>query len=309
MDFVPVVLFVYNRLSHTKKTIESLEKNNLAKETELFIFSDNHKVSANEEEVRKVREVREYIRTIDGFKKINIIEAKENKGLANSVIEGITQIINVYGKVIVLEDDLVVSEYFLSFINNALNVFEKNKEIWSISGYTPPINFEGYTDDLYIIKRGCSWGWATWKDRWETINWSNEFYKNALSDRSIRKSFNQTGYDMSIMLEFQLKGQIDSWAIRWCYNQFIQDKYTVYPVKSFVQNIGTDNSGTHSGNTNKYNVKISNINQLIIKDNISENKKIVKRFRRFYSPVIKIVISKTFRRMGIYKIIRKLAYK
>lgn len=309
MNLAPVILFVYNRLEHTKRTVESLKNNQYASDTELFIYSDNYKESSDDKNKIIVDQVREYIRTIDGFKNIHIIEAEKNKGLANSVITGVTEVIDKYEKVIVLEDDLIVSNNFLLYMNETLEVFKDNDNIWSISGYAPPIDLKGYNQDLYIIKRGCSWGWATWKDRWNTINWSKEYYAPGVKDRKIRKSFNKTGYDMSYMLELQKEGKIDSWAIRWCYNQFVQDKYTVYPVKSFVKNIGTDNSGTHSGNTEKYHVEIEKSAQLNISANLIEDEEINGSFRKFYSPVIKIIISKYARKIKVYKVIRAIINK
>ncbi|MFT8342194.1 MAG: glycosyltransferase [Clostridium beijerinckii] len=308
MNLAPVILFVYNRLEHTKKTVEALKNNDQADETELFIYSDNYKANSDDKNKSKVKEVRDYIKTVEGFKEVHIIESEKNKGLASSIITGVTEVIDKYEKAIVLEDDLVTSNKYLQYMNNALEVFRDKNHIWSISGYTPPIDFKGYNQDLYITRRGCSWGWATWKNRWSTINWEKEYYKQGLKDKKIRKAFNGTGYDMSYMLELQAEGNIDSWAIRWCYNQFIQNKYTIYPVKSFVKNIGTDNSGTHSGDTKKYDVHISLNTEIIVSDNIIENKEISKRFRKFYSPMLKIVLSKYARKIRIYNIIRAIIY-
>lgn len=309
MNLAPIVLFTYNRPEHTKKTIEALKRNLLSKHSELFVFSDNHKQNATIEEVRLVNQVREYIRTIDGFKSIHISEALNNNGLANSVINGVTKVINQYGKVIVLEDDLIISEFFLNYMNECLEVFAENKNIWSISGYTPPIKFKNYNEDLYIVKRGCSWGWGTWKDRWESIYWEDEFYNNLLNNKKLKKQFNNTGYDMTYMLELQKEGKIDSWAIRWCYNQFVQSKYTVYPRRSFVRNIGTDNSGTHSSNSERFNVDMIQHNDIIINKHIEYDSKTVKSFRKFYSPIIKIVISKYARKIGAYQFLRRKIYK
>src|SRR3989339_698479 len=132
----PIVLFVYNRLEHTRKTIEALQKNELAKDSELFLYSDGPK---NEENIKKVNEVRKYINSIDGFKKVKIVEREINFGLARSIIAGVTDIVNKYGKIIVLEDDIVTSPYFLTFMNDALCLYENEEKVMHISGYFFPV--------------------------------------------------------------------------------------------------------------------------------------------------------------------------
>lgn len=246
MSLAPVVLFVYNRLDHTKKTLDALSGCDLASDSELFIFCDNYKKEKDIENVQKVRKYIDDSAKKTKFKKVNVIKAEKNKGLAKSIIEGVTDIINAYGKVIVLEDDLEVSTDFLKYMNDALDYYEKQANIWSISGYTFPMKtLETYPHDVYMSGRGSSWGWASWKDRWETIDWSVSDYKNFEFNYIKRHHFAKWGADMPFMLDRQMQGKINSWAIRWCYSQFKQKKYTIYPKWSYVQNIGTDGSGTH----------------------------------------------------------------
>lgn len=273
----PIILFVYERPDHTRKMIEALAKNNLAKESEVYIFSDNAKKSKDNE---KVKEVREYINTIPEksyFKKVTIIEAKENKGLAKSVIDGVTEIINEKEKVIVVEDDLITSKFFLEYMNNALDFYNKDEKIWSISGYNLPIEIpKDYEYDIYLGYRGCSWGWATWKDRWNTVDWEVKDYKKFKHSYRKRKIINRGGPDMAQMLDAQMKGLCDSWAIRWCYEQSKQNKYTVYPVKSLIQNCGLDGTGTHSGINSAFDVKLNQTlptlnSELVINKKISKN--------------------------------------
>ena len=161
-DLAPIIIFTYRRTPD--KLINSVLKNNLAQQSEVIIYSDGNK---NKNDLEDVKEVRKYLHTIEGFKNTKIIESEKNKGLANSIIDGVSEIINKYDKVIVLEDDLIVSNDFLDYMNNALNFYEKDKKIWSISGYGPKLPcLENYYDDIYLSVRGSSWGWATWKDRW-----------------------------------------------------------------------------------------------------------------------------------------------
>ncbi|MDK0627471.1 glycosyltransferase family A protein [Clostridium perfringens] len=302
----PIILFVYNRLEHTKKTIESLKENTLAKDSELYIFSDGAK---NAEQVDRVLEVREYIKKIDGFKSIHIIKSKSNKGLANSVIDGVNKIIEKYGKVIVLEDDLITSKYFLEYMNEALDLYEDRLDIWSISAYTPNIRFkDNYKYEIYLTGRGSSWGWATWKDRWETIDWDLKDYFKFKKSSIERQKFNLSGSDMSFMLDDQMCGRINSWAIRWCYSQFRQNKLTIYPKKSLINNIGNDLSGTHTPITNKYSVKISNEKPLLYRD-LKTDKDVLMEFKKFYDLNILGCLGVFIKKLGLYKPARKLRNK
>ena len=160
INFAPIVLFVYDRPFHTKQTIEALQKNQLASLSELFIYSDDAKNYGSQD---NVDEVREYIYKIGGFKKVTIIKREKNWGLANSIIDGVTQIVNKYGKIIVLEDDLVTSKYFLTFMNNALEFYKYEERVWHICGWNYPINFDGL-DDVFLSRLMNCWGWGTWKD-------------------------------------------------------------------------------------------------------------------------------------------------
>lgn len=277
----PVVIFVYARPDHTKKTIESLAQNHLANETNVYIYSD---APRNEKAVENVNLVREYINSISKrnlFKSVKIINAESNKGLANSVISGVTEITERYGKAIVVEDDLISSTDFLQYMNDALDYYEKDNEIWSISGYTFDIDIpEGYNSDIYLSYRGCSWGWATWKDRWEKVDWDMLDYTSFKNNKELRKKLNRGGLDMANMLDLQMRGEIDSWAIRWCYAQSKLDMLTVYPIISRIENIGLDGSGTHSGITSAFDARL----------NSEENKKC-----KFDKPEIDDKIIKSFR--------------
>ncbi|WP_020061486.1 glycosyltransferase [Bacillus sp. 123MFChir2] len=279
----PVIIFVYNRPEHTIKTIEALAKNKLARESTVFIFSDAAK---NENSLEKVRAVREYIDTIEEkkyFKSLTIKKADINKGLAKSVIDGVSKIIKEYGKVIVLEDDLVTTPDFLTYMNDGLNYYNDLDKVWSISGYNIPIAFpEGYKSEIYYSYRGCSWGWATWKNRWNQVDWDVKDYAEFKGSRRLRNQFNRGGRDMANMLDAQMEGIIDSWAIRWCYTQSKKDLLTVYPVKSRIKNIGLDGSGTHSGITSHYDVKIDETFTKCSFDDPDLNKDILKNFQNHY---------------------------
>jgi len=250
-------VFTYNRPIHTIKTLKKINDSLLAPLTNIFIFSDAAK---NEDSIEKVKLTREALRNFsdsNNFKKCTIYEASINKGLAKSVIEGVTKIINKYGKVIVLEDDLIVSDDYLQYMNAALAHYEKDSKIWSISGYSFPMkSLIGYKDDYYLSYRGCSWGWGTWKDRWMSVDWDVVDYRKFKYNTVRRRRFDRGGSDLSIMLDLQMAGKIDSWAIRWCYAQSKQCKLTIYPTISRIKNIGTDGTGTHSPNTGDYDTEL-----------------------------------------------------
>jgi hypothetical protein len=243
MNYAPLVLFTYKRLDTLKQTISALQKNYLATESDIYIFSDAAK---GKQDFETVTAVRNYLKSVSGFKSITIYEAPVNKGLAKSIIEGITQILENHETVIVLEDDLILTANFLTFMNKGLDFYQTDDRIFSISGYGFKINPpKGYNLDVYLYGRSSSWGWATWRNRWETVDWEVRDWNNFSKNRIAKKAFNKNGSDMFSMLKSCMEGKNSSWAIRFCYNQFKQGKYTIYPFLSKVDNIGFDNDATN----------------------------------------------------------------
>jgi hypothetical protein len=242
MTNAPILLFTYKRVGTLQHTVNALMGNHLASTSELIIFSDGWK---GEHDKNGVLAVRSYISGISGFEKVTVFESIDNKGLANSIIVGVSTMLNQYGKVIVLEDDLITSANFLTYMNKALLFYETIAEVFSISGYSTnvPITFG---DDVYFTKRASSWGWATWKNRWDDVDWNVADFNSIRYSYLMRKRFNAMGSDLYRMLCNQMSGKIDSWAIRWTYCQFKKGSFTVYPTKSKVQNIGTSTAATHT---------------------------------------------------------------
>ncbi len=243
----PVAIFGYKRLDLLKKLISSLEENKEVSETDIYIFVDKNLNRKDDEEVRHVREyLKEYSYGNTKFKSVSIHEATEHKGLSNSVISGVTEIIDRYGRVIVLEDDLIVSRYFLYYMNQCLDYYENDDRIWSISGYSPNIDIPSdYDKTVYLSYRASSWGWATWSDRWSRVDWDMKDYKSYKWSLSKRVRFCRGGNDLPSMLRAFMNGKIDSWAVRWCYHQSKFDKMSVTPVRSLVINEGFDEDATH----------------------------------------------------------------
>lgn len=252
MELSPICLFVYNRLDETKKTIDALQNNFLASESRLYIFSDGWK---NEKAKAAVLEVREYIKTIDGFKKIQVIESEVNKGLAQSIITGVTTIVNKYGRAIVVEDDLITSTNFLDFMNQSLTFYRQSESVFSISGFCLSISRpSGNKLDNFFWGRAHPWGWATWKDRWDTVDWQIKDWEDFKRNKVERKKFNRFGTDLYAMLRKTIQGKINSWYVKFTYNQFLQNKMTVYPFTSKVINIGFTDSATHCDTYNRNKV-------------------------------------------------------
>lgn len=279
-DLAPIVLFVYNRKWHTEQTINALRMNKLATDSELFIFSDGAK--SEKDEVR-VMEVRELVKNIGGFKSVTLKENKQNLGLANSVIYGVTEVFKHFDKAIIMEDDIISSENFLTFMNSALNFYSNEIRIFSVSGYTFPVEIpSSYRHEIFISYRSSSWGWGTWRDRWEKVDWNVSDYIEFKKDKKAQKLFNRGGEDLTPMLYDQMKGKLDSWAVRWAYAQYKNDAFCLYPVKSKISNIGTDNSGTHSDRTKKFQIELDmDGTETKFINNIQIDKGIVAGFKNF----------------------------
>ncbi|MBN2816190.1 MAG: glycosyltransferase [Campylobacterales bacterium] len=293
MSYAPIVLFVYNRLEEVKLTINALQKNYLADASDLYIFSDGAK---NSEGKNDVNNVRKYLETIQGFHSITIIERDKNFGLAKSVIEGASEILNKYQKIIVLEDDIVTSPNFLCYMNQALDFYKDTAKVFSISGHTIPLNsLKAYKEDVYIGLRPASWGWATWIDRWQDIDWEITDYKDFIQNKKAINKFNMGGVDLTKMLQDYMNKKNNSWAIRWAYAMYKVQKYTIYPTTSKVNNIGFSTKATHCNNTNIYDSKIDNSNTCKFNfiDNITPNKTIINDFKNqytFYSKLKKKIL-------------------
>jgi hypothetical protein len=242
MTLAPVLIFCYRRLESLTMAISALKSANLADKTSLYVFSDGYK---GETDMPDVLAVREFLAGINGFKDVIITENPSNIGLAKNIISGVSSVMEVSDRVIVLEDDLVVSRNFLNFMNRALDHYETETEVFSISGYTPKVNILEYTYDTYFTFRSSSWGWATWKSQWDTVDWELK----RMDGMSWKERLNtlKIGSDFLAMLYKQRRGEIDSWAVRWVFQQFLDNKVTVFPVLSKVNNIGVgDALATHT---------------------------------------------------------------
>lgn len=250
MIYSSIALFVYNRPKHTRQTIEALLLNSQAKYSDLYIFSDAPK---NETAREAVEEVRGYIKQISGFNKVSIVERNTNWGLASSIIDGVTKLCEEFGRVIVLEDDLVVSPHFLDFMNSGLDRYELEEKVMQIAGYMFPLNIQT-KEDAFFMPLTTSWGWATWKRAWQHFDPNAKGYELLLKNSDLKRSFDiDDKYPYFKMLESQKKNKVDSWAIRWYLSVFMLKGLVLYPKLSLVENFGFDGSGVNciaSGFTN-----------------------------------------------------------
>lgn len=276
MDYVPVALFAYKRVDKLKACIEALENNILVEETELYIFADGAK---GESDKKQVEEVRQFLHTYIGkFKKVNIFENTCNRGLANSIIYGVTKVIDIAGSVIVVEDDLITSKDFLVYMNGALEFYKDFTEYGSVSAYTYPMPIlDEYDKDIYVTRKGECWGWGTWKDRWDKVDWEVKDFIQYKHNINKRNGFESLQHGIDKMLNLQMKGKIDSWAVRWCYYLYNNQLLTVYPKESRTLNIGFDGSGTHCTDSKIYETQIKTDIRKCKFERLTINKEIEKK--------------------------------
>jgi len=243
IKLAPIILFVYNRPWHVEQTLNALINNDLAGESVLYIYADGAKPNATNEQLEKIKQVREFIKSKQWCKEVHVVESNVNKGLANSVISGVTEIVNQYGKVIVIEDDIVTSKGFLKFMNDALNIYENEEKVAGISAYNHRINSK---DNTFFLRQGSSWGWATWKRVWNVINFNIDSLVIAFDNQDLIKEFNiDNTYPFFQMLLDQKDKKIDSWAIRFSASVFLLNKLFLYPQYRMADSIGED-EGTHA---------------------------------------------------------------
>lgn len=278
----PIVLFAYNRPETTRNTIQALKNNYLAASSPLFLFSDGAK---GPHDYQAVIDTRKVLRSTSGFLSVELIESEFNLGLANSVISGVTRILAENASVIVIEDDLLTTKNFLDFMNQALDFYEPNEAVFSVGGYSLPIDVGG-CGDFYSAHRPSSWGWGTWGSRWNVIDWQLNGAEAYLAGRANRRNFQRGGDDLVAMLRAQKRGRSDSWAIRFAYNQHRRGAVTVFPTISKVLNVGFDSAATHTRDgANRFGTKMDSGEQRIFtfSENISVRPQVENGYKEFFS--------------------------
>lgn len=301
MKLAPIGLTVYARVEHAKKTITALQNNIHANESHLYIFSDFPK----EGDEHKVGLMRDYIKQIHGFKKITIVERFVNSRIKNNR-EGQQFLLDKYGKMIWLAEDIVTAPGFLTFMNEALDFYERDKNVLSICGYSPPIKIpKDYKKDCFALARFNAWGLGIWKDKYKKVV---PIKIDDLSKHNKNK-INENGEDIFDMMLLDATGQINAFDVRAMYQQYLSNSFTVYPNKSLVHNIGHDGSGIHCGKTNKFDVELWNKTHFKFSNNITPNKKIVKANFEFRERPVKEKITELTKKLGIYPFLKILTKK
>jgi len=244
----PVALFAYARPNHLQQTVKSLQNNQECSNTRLYVFCDGPKHEGHTEQVKAVRA---FVDKIQGFESVIKIFRNKNLGLSSSIISGVGELVARYGSVIVVEDDLVVSPYFLGFMNEGLSAYRDDQRVASIHGYSYPVS-ESLPDTFFLRGADC-WGWATWSRAWNHFEPDGNKLLEELKRTGLRRSFDLDGaYPFTRMLRNQVDGKNDSWAVRWHASCFLRNMLTLYPSRSLVDNIGFDSTGTHCNETDVY---------------------------------------------------------
>ena len=276
----PIALFAYNRPAHLQRTLSALQANLLARESTLYVFSDGPKGSHDAAAVEAVRNV---VKSARGFAKIVVREHEENLGLAHSVISGVTEMTGTHGRVIVLEDDLVVAPGFLSFMNHALERYSDDPRVMQVSGYMFPIKGPKQLGQTFFCRVPTSWGWGTWARAWECFNLdSTRILEFLRSHPDRREAFNLNGaYPYFDHLTLQAQGKLDVWGVRWYASMFAAGGLCLYPSQSLVQNIGMDGTGVHCGHSSYFEVHLSDLETWNFPDRIEESTTTFEAIRAF----------------------------
>lgn len=291
----PVVLFVYSRLEHTKRTIEALKCNKEAVDTELYVFCDAPNPKASKDELDEIFATHNYLKTLkNGFYQINLEISQEHRGAGKAIIRGISMVLAKRGMCIILENDMEVSPLFLEYMNKCLKAYENDKKIYGIASTSYDFRLpQWYKKDLYLLTRTESWGWATWSDRWKDVDWDVKDFDVLNKSKRMQKEFNRGGNDLYYMLRDQMKGLTDTWDLQWAWHVFKKQGYFVYSRYCFQKNKGFDGSGRHCGtndNIQNYFAPIySNPSLELVCSPLKSSGIIIRRFRNYHNKYISFI--------------------
>ncbi|MEO8005026.1 MAG: glycosyltransferase [Betaproteobacteria bacterium] len=301
LNTAPIVLFAYKRPQHLRRTLDALRSNPSARHSELVIFSDAPRTAGDEQGVDKVRSL---CRSVEGFKSVVVIERPSNLGLSRSIIDGVSSILKKHDRVIVVEDDLLVSPFFLDYMNEALDIYAEDETVYSIHGYLFPIRID--LPETFFLKGADCWGWATWSRAWKHFQPDGTLLLDQLASLNLLSRLDFNGaFDYSGMLKQQIEGKVDSWAIRWQASVLLRQGLTLYPGRSLVRNFGFDDSGTHSGETGEFDVILSDTPVRVVRLPLSENPRALTAFENYYRSIKPTLLKRLRRR--VRKALRRTA--
>lgn len=298
MNCAPIALFAYRRLQHLRQTVASLQADPLAAHSELWVFSDGPK---QPQHALDVEAVRRYLRTITGFAAVHIVERPDNFGLARSIIAGVGKLCRSQGRVIVVEDDLIVAPIFLSYMNRALERYQAEHRVMAVSAYMYPVRSPDELPKLFFCRIPTSWGWATWARAWASFEPDASVLAAQLLKSGQRKTFDMDdNYPYFESLQAQARGELDVWGVRWYASVFLQGGLCLYPGRALVHNAGMDGSGVHCGVSSAYEVDVGRAVIAPYPDQIVENepavRQIVEFFRTLREPAPKRLLRRALRR-------------
>lgn len=279
MSPAPIALFAYNRPDHLRQTVNALQSNPLASHSTLFIFCDGAKGA---HDAAAVEEVRNLARNVTAFGRVHVREQTTNRGLAQSVIAGVSEVVSEFGAVIVLEDDLVVAPGFLTYMNHALEQYRDNSQVMQVSGYMFPVAQPQHLSETFFCRVPTSWGWGTWARAWKQLNLDSAWLLEHIHQLNQRETFNVNGaYSYFEHLRLQAEGKLDVWGVRWYASMFVVGGVCLYPRGSLVQNIGLDGSGVHCGVSSRFDVSLSPLGTWKFPDHIEESPAALEAIRAF----------------------------
>jgi hypothetical protein len=292
MAYAPIVIFTYCRPDHIRRTVESLLTNRLVSESDLIVYSD---AARTPEKQQAVDAVRAYLGTISGFRSATIKHRPENYGLAKSIVQGVTEVLQQSDRIIILEDDMVTSPHFLTYMNEALERYADDERVAGIHAYVFPVD-QPLPEAFFLAGADC-WGWATWQRGWQCFNPNGQYLLDELRHRNLIRAFDFNGaFPYSKMLKDQIKGKNDSWAIRWRASAFLAGKLTLHPGRSLVQNIGNDNSGTHRGNSDSLDIQLSqtpiDLSRIAVETSVKAREAFERFLRQWKTPLLRRVVRK-----------------
>ena len=285
MEYAPIALFIYNRPGHLQRTLHALAANRGAAKSDLTIFCDGPKSKPEEKHIFDARAVAKSLEFRRCFSSITFVEHERNFGLATSIIDGVSSILANSDRVIVLEDDLVTSPAFLDYANQGLDLYANDQQVMCIHGYAYPIQAQGLLDTYFLLGGDC-WGWATWKRAWNCFCPDGQQLLEDLRKRGLDTHFDVDGtYPFTQMLEHQIAGKNNSWAIRWRASTFLRGGLTLYPRQSLVKNIGMDGSGAHCDLTNNYDVELAQSPVCVSRVPLYENSLVFGRLKDYFRKI------------------------
>ena len=297
----PICLFVFDRPIHTQKVLSSLAENDEAKNSILYIYSDGIPENATEKRLKNIKITRKIISTENRFKKVYLIVSKINQGLSNSLIKGISEVCKKHKKVIVIEDDLVVSRFFLKYMNYSLFKYENIDKVGAICGYFYPIESDDQTQETFFLSFNSCWGWATWKRSWDNFEIDGKLLLKKIKSINAEKEFNFNNTQKRVkMLKYQVNGLNDSWAIRWAASLFLSSKLSLFPKSSLVKNIGFDGSGVHSSKELGYKINFTNDKINYFPNQFIENIRVRNNLEIFFRKLNNFHNFQTFKRILSY---------